>query len=316
MRPFVIKVFGFLFLLAVIAGALSLLPHQSSPNDYMAGIVQKHARLDSIPGPRLLLAAGSNMAFGVNSPRLEKELDLPVVNLALHAGLGYQFIINELEQSMDSGDIALLSLEYFLNDGDPRLRQRTEEHFPPAANYHELSLFQAGRLRLENTRTQLRQWLQGAVKKSRPPRQNPIYHQSAFNAQGDIVSFLGKENPTLLKGRETVFFRNWEAIEAMNRLAATAQKKQVKVFFLYPAFAESEYAKNKKVIAQLDGVLKTDLQLEIINRPEDFVYPDQLFFDTVYHLNEQGRERRTSDLLRILRNQTASRKALEQAVAR
>ena len=63
----------------------------------MAAIIDKHAHADSIKAGKIILAGGSNLAFGIDSKQLEETLGMPVVNLGLHAGLGLHFILEELK---------------------------------------------------------------------------------------------------------------------------------------------------------------------------------------------------------------------------
>ena len=50
----------------------------------------------------------------MDSKLVESELKMPVVNLGLHAGLGLEFILNEISSQMKSGDEVVISLEYYL----------------------------------------------------------------------------------------------------------------------------------------------------------------------------------------------------------
>jgi hypothetical protein len=39
----------------------------------------------------------------------------------------------------------------------------------------------------------------------------------------------------------------------------------------------------------------------VLGSPEDFLYPENEFYDTVYHLLRKGREKRTATLVRQIR---------------
>ena len=39
------------------------------------------------------------------------------------------------------------------------------------------------------------------------------------------------------------------------------------------------------------------MKIEIITTPQEMMFSDSLFFDTVYHLNEEGRRERTEILI-------------------
>ena len=43
------------------------------------------------------------------------------------------------------------------------------------------------------------------------------------------------------------------------------------------------------------------MKVEIVGRPENYIYPDNYFFDTNYHLNGEGRYKRTMKLIKDLK---------------
>src|SRR5687768_13390615 len=124
MKTFLIKTgaFGILVMATIlICGTLI----KSYEPDYFQSIIDKHKRLEQIPAPRIILAGGSSLTFGVDSKRIESEFGKPVVNLSLIASLGMEFIINELSSVMREGDVVILSTEYFLSDqGDYQVKNR------------------------------------------------------------------------------------------------------------------------------------------------------------------------------------------------
>ena len=76
-----------------------------------------------------------------------------------------------------------------------------------------------------------------------------------------------------------------------------------KVIMVYPAFIRSMYEQTTKELAILQEYY-AELPFEVLSKPEDFAYPDSLFFDTVYHLNKNGRERWSQELAQLLKNKT------------
>jgi hypothetical protein len=47
--------------------------------------------------------------------------------------------------------------------------------------------------------------------------------------------------------------------------------------------------------------MKALTPIPVISHPEDYRFPQNLFFDTVYHLNADGRQARTKQLIMDLR---------------
>ena len=86
----------------------------SAKNAYLATFIDKMHLLDSVPSPRLILMSGSSVAFGVDSDLLSNELEIPVVNAALHFKLGTHFLMQQLKSTVRKGDIVLISMEYVM----------------------------------------------------------------------------------------------------------------------------------------------------------------------------------------------------------
>ena len=92
MKQFISKIsvfFGIFVLICILGHYLTRQPESGDPNDFLAAIIDKHQRLESFSTPVTIFAGGSNLAYGLDSDMLTQELQSPVVNLALHAGLGF-----------------------------------------------------------------------------------------------------------------------------------------------------------------------------------------------------------------------------------
>ncbi|MDR0723550.1 MAG: hypothetical protein LBF75_12320 [Treponema sp.] len=63
----------------------------------------------------------------------------------------------------------------------------------------------------------------------------------------------------------------------------------------YPSYEEASFAASAELIRTLEGILRE--QIPVISRPETYCFPRDWFYDTVYHLNKEGRQQRTEALL-------------------
>ena len=84
MWKFILKLILFL---GITAGFLLHLSPQYLGN-YQASLIDKVQRLESIHEPKIVLIGDSNLAFGIDSEKIEEAFDMPVVNMGLHGGLG------------------------------------------------------------------------------------------------------------------------------------------------------------------------------------------------------------------------------------
>jgi hypothetical protein len=305
MKYFLIKVsaFGLLSL-----GLLFLLSTPITFSDealYIKGIKQKHDRLDSLKFKRIILAGGSNVAFGIDSKIIQDTLKRPVVNLAIHAGLGLDFIINELSSVVDSGDIIFLCPEYLLKEGRIDLQQNAMLALSTDTNYVHHNFWEITKHTIQSKFDQVlynKDYLLTQMKYfiSKQPKTTSVYSNKAFNSYGDVVSHLDKTPTRPLTGKVGMSDEHWDGIEKINLLADQLQRKGAKIYYLYPTYCATSFQYNVKQIKKLQGELQQLLKIPILNEPEDFIYNDDMYFDTVYHLNKDGRDKRTQDLLKIL----------------
>lgn len=156
MNRFLQKVLFFGICSIIIFYILYKIPMYSKSNTYLNGIHYKHELLKVTSSPRLLLHGGSNIAFGIDSEKLEKELSIPVINLGIHAGLGATFIIEDLKSIMQPNDLIILSPEYFIGKGDIMIQKRAIEVYPKSANYIQMNLISSILFYLEYTQKKLK----------------------------------------------------------------------------------------------------------------------------------------------------------------
>ncbi|QEH39768.1 hypothetical protein [Chitinophaga sp. XS-30] len=274
--------------------------------NYVGAIVAKHNRLESLTGRRIILAGGSNLAFGIDSKRIEDEIKIPVVNLGLHAGLGLDFILNELKSVVTEGDIVFLSPEYYAGKGRYNLQMASAGYFPPANSYFERNLlydlkhfFDRKFDNMKVNKTFLVTQLMSKVLGRQPSKS--VYANTSFNTYGDVVAHLKMKAPPSLNDRNRLAYDYWDGIEKINEASEKIMLNGADIFFLYPCYAQSAYTLNRETLSDLDVDLRRDLRIPILNSPHQLVYPDSLFFDTVYHLNKTGRDLRTTKLLKTIK---------------
>ena len=268
-------------------------------------IIDKHKIANKIKTPKIVLSGGSNLAFGIDSEMLSNNFEIPVINLGLHGGLGLPFILEETKSVIKKGDIVILSIEYFLvGDGDYDLMKKTSSFYPPAKKFYSHNYYVDFKNHLKKTEKTFKHLIN---KKDKTIIKNSdsiikIYRRDGFNKYGDLESHLNQSASKNLKSRIFFDYKYWEGIDLINKFYFYANDKGVKVYFTYPAYAESEYKKNFSVISKLEKDLNNNLKIEVLNTPKDFVYPDKYFFDSVFHLNKKGRIKRTKKMISLITN--------------
>ena len=72
----------------------------------------KHTLLRESPGPRIIFVGGSNLLFGLDSPTVYRDTGYHPVNMGVQGGLRLDYLLNEVEPHVRSGDVVLLALEH------------------------------------------------------------------------------------------------------------------------------------------------------------------------------------------------------------
>jgi hypothetical protein len=258
--------------------------------------------LDTTKQPRIILAGGSNLALGIDSKMIQDSTGYNVVNLALHAGLGLEYIINEVKMSVKENDIVILSIEHFLGlEGDYLLMKETVKNYPEANNFFTRNLYTEIKSYFERELT--KNFKRNISFKKKPYRidTTEIYSRFAFNKYGDNVKHLTRQAPENIKGRGKIGYIYWDGIEYLNEFYDYATGKSIDVYFTFANYPLSEYEKNIEVFSRYESDVKNNLKMKVLNNIEDFIFADSLFFDSTYHLNKEGRYVRTIKLINILK---------------
>lgn len=296
------NLFSLGLLVALVMTLLVLFsPHDS--DNYMAAAVDKHRLLYSVPSPRIILIGGSNTAFSVDSQTMAEHFGMPVINMGLNVDLGLRYMLNEVRPTLRDGDILLIFPEY-AHFSDIPLDGRARElgtliklcpecisgiSTPTQAYNVVAGLFQASESDI------LR-----AIGK--PGEHSAVYVRQGFNAWGDMVAHLGQPAPSGFANsipKIKVSSPN-PAIELLNTFYQSLDGTDVRVFLIYPAIPINIYKAQRENFNALDELIKTDIEIPVIGTPQDFIYAAKLFYDTTYHLNQEGRELHTDHVIDML----------------
>ncbi|TKC05274.1 hypothetical protein [Pedobacter frigoris] len=267
----------------------------------VAAIIDKHERIKKINSPRLIITGGSNAFYGINSAKLRDSLNLDVCNMALFAGFGLDFMLNELKDELKSNDIVLLSIEYFLPSRiNPKAEEQLIRYYPNSIKYLNKDISTKEKL-LNPIKLNIES-VQNFVLKPLTSKSSIFIQTRLTNEYGDAIGNLNFKNPAHSDFAVKFEYKDWEGIAKLNQFLEIAALKNVKVLFVFPPIPEVTYNINKDIIARLEADLKSRLKIQVLCTPQDMVFDDNLFFDTEYHLNKFGRELRTNKLIEMIKD--------------
>ncbi|MDR3343272.1 MAG: hypothetical protein LBT14_10910 [Treponema sp.] len=264
-------------------------------NDYIQAIHDKHQRLINTTAPRIVLAGGSNLAFGIDSAALEKVLHIPVVNISIHAGIGLGRILDDIAPFLLPGDMLIIAPEY---------SHFTSEWNGNAAAYELIADTQNHLLLAHISRYGLPAELSTYTKSKllRLIPQQPAYSRDGFNEYGDYIKHLETENQPITP-KEPLGTINTTYLSQFFRLVDSFTRRGISVIITYPSYEETSFRNSTALIHELDAAFRTKQNITVISSPENYCFPVDFFYDTVYHLNAKGRETRTAQLIQDLASQ-------------
>ena len=307
MARFLTRLACFLTLQLPILAAVVIFGAPSSGDHYLSAIADKRAMLADASRPRLIFVGGSNVAFGIHSHTFAESLDLRPVNFGLHAGLGLELPLQLVEQSVREGDYVVVTPEYSLlatqaYQGDPETIARLMEQWPEARRLYDHKYQPGLKSMLDRDGVWMAHvWVQRARHRLKHGSvADDIYTRSNFNQYGDMIGHHGR--PPQHVGKHSLLPAIADAcvqrsVQRLNAFQQACAAKGATVLFSYPAVPRDLYDQSRPLIEQLHAALEESLEIPIAHRPADAAYPRELFFDTAYHLTEEGAQRRSKSLL-------------------
>jgi hypothetical protein len=296
--------------LVVTVGIVMLVPEG---NDYAEATLIKHHRLTSIREPKVVLVGGSNLAYGIDTLQVEGVTHAPVVNMGMNGYFGVRYMLNEVRPSLQRGDTVVIALEYdnFFKpvDGTASNLLMVVKANPEAFSYlswrQRLDVLGATPYVAQEKIIRVLQegafGLRDAVF-GRDEEDDSfafierIESVSGFNAEGDLTSHLDVTWPfEHEQGIDPANPVDPQLIPLLSDFQDEMQERGVRVMVSYTPLMRSFYTQHRAGIDRLHTLI-TEAGLDAPRPPSDYVFDDRLFFDTVYHLNAEGRALRSQQL--------------------
>jgi len=307
-------------LAAVLTAALLLSPFVTtaavtfgSPMQYddtfLGEMKDKHERLTSVKGDKIVLIGGSSLAFGLDSELLEKYTGKPVVNYGLYATLGTKAMLDMSRSHIGRGDIVVIC---------PETDEQTYSLY-----YNAHSVWQAldcdltmirdvGKSNFGKLMAALPEFAKeklNFIRMDAKPAPSGIYAEDSFNEYGDIaVERPYNEMPTnydpSMEIDLTTDLLDADFIDYLNEYAEDCRRKGAAVYFSFPPINAAAVVSDTEEIDEFYRTLGESLEFQIISDIYDYILPSAFFYDTNFHLNSRGALQRTSiladDLLRAM----------------
>lgn len=273
----------------------------------------KDSYAKSITQPKLVFISGSNTLFGVDTAKIEKALNIPTVNYGVVANYNF-YTLHRAKPHLKSGDIVILPLEYTcFYDYKPT---RVDTGFAQYITGYDTDFFKnlpiSEQLSIICQLTP-RELMKSTWQQIKPPTidENDGYSSKHLNTNGDMtnnpVDKRTSSKILLSKLKDSPFKSQPPTKEAQTELTKFinfCHENNIKIYAAWPNFlwkAKEFTGKDLDGIRAIEDFYHTH-NVEILGEYTDCLYDADLFYDTEYHLNEEGKRIHTDYLINLLKN--------------
>lgn len=287
---------AFIIFEAVVMSIL-LLPGGTYDTSYQATIQDKYDLLIATESPKIILVGGSSLAFGINADAISEATGYPVVNLGLHAGFGNLFITELAKANIGKGDIVLLGYEYNWPEESSFTTIGTDLVMSGIDNRIEMYRY----VSVSQWRSILGYLFTYASGKNTFEEADGLYSRNGFSENGNQMTTDRPEAFEPAEGFEiTVTERiSEESIDYLRAFKDDVESRGASVYFIAAPYARDGITN----LAGLDRIVSLEeeqIGIPYISEMKDYAFDHSLLFDTKYHCNTIGEQRRTQLLIQDL----------------
>ncbi len=275
-----------IFLLLASLSMFMMMHLIGSWNEIVLVDQEKQAHIASLSGRKICFVGGSNLSYGLDSYRVQEYFGMPVANMGLHAGLGMNYMLYEINLYVNTGDVVVLVPEYnqFINYyGSSALADLfiQTKQWNNCLMYKEWTTYPSYLCSKVFTPSLLKRKVVDEY------ADNP----KGFNEFGDYILHLDQPRrvfPCLpLTERPKV-----DQIHIFTNEVKQLRERGIKVILLPPSYALTSFNMSKSYIDEIASTLEID-SVPFVVSPARYALNDTLFWNTAYHLSAEGRRLRT-----------------------
>lgn len=278
-------------------------------NTFLGELSDKYELLNSTDTQKLVVVGGSSVAFGLDSEMAEEELGMKVVNFGLYANLGTKIMMDLSRSNINEGDIIVLAPE--LNDQTLSMYFNAETAMQTLDGNWGLT----DGIGDDNYTDLLGELWSFAAKKlgylisGSAPESDEAYQPRWFNANGDNDYDRPFNVMTEVEQTITLDYRvdtadgitseYEEFVDYVNEYVEYCRARGATVYFSFApmnAAALTDYNTDEHIYEFYEN-LCSSLNCRVISNINDYIMDEGYFFDSEFHLNNDGVVVRTVRLI-------------------
>lgn len=284
-------------------------------SQYLGAWYDKKDRIaNAIPGPKILFAGGSNVQYGIRAGIVEKSLGVAVVNYGIHAALPFSYILHRVQRVAKPGDTVVLIPEYEYYFRDPFDSNKVSINYLSICDQEFLrhsflkyihflftvpSDIMFARLFTDSKK------ITDQVKGRYAETESLFDHYGDRNGtskakMGDRESrLIETAHATSLAHATPDKYSPFLPGSVLEQFISWCHENRIQLEVGYPNtiyFSEYNEQSAREFLAFHEVFFKKR-NIDALMTPQATMLPKEDFFDTVYHLNEEGAIKRTEMII-------------------
>lgn len=291
---FFIKCFLWAGLLGIFCFCIVMPQYEGN---YQAVTIDKVNKLKATDGPKIVLIGNSNLAFGIDSAKIEEAFHMPVVNMGVHGGVGNAFNERAALINVDPGDLYIICHTNY-DDADVIKNQKLA--WITIENHLELYSFIRPKdwpQMIKAYPTYLRDCLTMWRNETGNQETNDAYRRSAFNDYGDNYYPRPEPGTNIDFSPVTINHMNEASAGRLNALYQELTAKGADMVIAAYPIANYENAPSEDAYYEMGLEMSKMLHCSVISDFRDYMYDTSFFYDTHSHLTDAGVQIRTQQLI-------------------
>lgn len=272
----------------------------------------KTAAAEKIAGNKIVIVAGSNALFGIDSKAIEKAYGLPVVNFGVNAGPLLPYILLKSKTVLKRGDIVIMPLEYhcYTYDGIPNSQMIDQIWSRDPSFFWELSWKERWQM---IWLTPLSRLVDGFLAQGGERAMCGPYGYQNLDERGDQTHTSAEE-----AGQ---WGYDWDAVQKelprhygadagnaegwkwLGEYASWAKQNKIRLIIIPSTMMWDESYANDPVERRFYEGLERRIEalgVPFAGNPYDSMFPRRYYFNTDFHLTDEGRELWTRRIIQDL----------------
>ncbi len=278
---------------------------------------------------KIIVAAGSNALFSIDTNMIAKALDRPALNFGLTAGLPLTSILQEVDRIAEKGDIVVLPLEpdYYCREDDKYYKEwqyrnavawypelwktiSTREHLAAMLYLDPLFPLEMLKARLAEKFNHSSVSLRlkalddlAILKKYKEPKDpsEPIYSIYNVDSLGNIKNTDESHYQGEPRRADATIRVCDDTKNILRDFSLKMQKREAKVYLAHTPYVEIEGLDLITVKNTSDNFkAMTSEFISVLDSKLELIFKRNLFLDSDMHLNNSGRALRTQLLIKHL----------------